>query len=124
MEGSGHFLHSKEAVTQGDPLAMIAYDIRVLPLIRELQDAHPRVTQPGYYDDVGAGGGSFGDILAHFQDLQERGPPQGYLPEPIKSILVVAPRNIVRAKDFLRGMGMKVVTGSRYLGIFIGGKGA
>ena len=26
--GSGHFLHSKEDVTQGDPLAMIAYGIR------------------------------------------------------------------------------------------------
>ena len=38
---SGHFLHSKEGVTQGDPLAMITYDIGFLPLIRELQDSHP-----------------------------------------------------------------------------------
>ena len=30
-DGSGHFLHSKEGVTQEDPLAMIAYDIGVLP---------------------------------------------------------------------------------------------
>ena len=40
-DGSGHFLHSKEGVTQGDPLAMIAYGIGVLPLIRELREAHP-----------------------------------------------------------------------------------
>ena len=40
-DGSGNFLHSKEGMTQGDPLAMIAYGIGVLPLIRELQDAHP-----------------------------------------------------------------------------------
>ena len=32
--GSGHFLHSKEGVIQGDLLAMIAYGIRVPPLIR------------------------------------------------------------------------------------------
>ena len=31
---SGHFLHIKEGVTQGDPLAMIAYGIGVLPLSR------------------------------------------------------------------------------------------
>ena len=28
---SGHLLHSKKGVTQGDPLAMIAYGISILP---------------------------------------------------------------------------------------------
>ena len=32
-DGSGHLLHSKEGVTQGDPLAMISYGIGVLPLV-------------------------------------------------------------------------------------------
>ena len=35
-DGSGHFLHSKEGVTQGEPLAVIEYGIGFLPLIREL----------------------------------------------------------------------------------------
>ena len=39
---------------------MIAYGIGVLPLIRELQDAHPCVTQTWYADDARAGE----DVLA------------------------------------------------------------
>ena len=54
-EGSGYFLHSKEGVTQGDPLSIISYGIGVLPLIRELRYTHPCVTQPWYADDAGAG---------------------------------------------------------------------
>ena len=56
-DGSGHFLHRKEGVTQGDPLAMNAYGIGVLPPTREIRGAHPRVTQQWYADDAGAGGG-------------------------------------------------------------------
>ena len=52
-DGSGHFLHSKEGVTHGYPLAMIAYGIRVLPLIRVLRSDHPQVYQPWYADDAG-----------------------------------------------------------------------
>ena len=87
--GSGHFLHSKEGVTQGEPLYMISYDIGFLPHIRELRNAHPRVTQPWYADDAGAGG-KFPNILEHHRDLQAWGPPRGYYPEPTKSILVVS----------------------------------
>ena len=64
-DGSGNFLHSKEGVTQGDPLAMIAYGIGILPLIQELRDAHPRVTQPWCADDARAVG-TFAKVQAHF----------------------------------------------------------
>ena len=74
---------------------MIIYGIGLLPLIRELWDAHPRVTQPWYADDAGAWG-TFKLILAHFRDLQAQGPPRGYFPEPTKRILVVALRNMAR----------------------------
>ena len=54
--GTGHFLYSKEVVTQGDPLAMVAYGMGTLPLIRELRKAHPGVTHPWYADDADVGG--------------------------------------------------------------------
>ena len=98
---------------------MIAYGIGVLPLIRELRGSHPRGTQPWYADDASAGG-KFTHILAHLRDLQARGPPRGSFPEPTKIILVVDPQNLGREEDFLRGVGLKVVTGSRYHGRFIG----
>ena len=82
---------------------MIVYGIGVLPLIRELWGAHPCVTQPWYADDAGAGG-KFTHILAHLWNLQARGPPRGYFPEPTKIIFFVAPRNVARAEEFFRGM--------------------
>ena len=118
-DGSGNFLHSKEVVTQGEPLVMIAYYIQVLPLIRDLQGTHPRVTKPWYMNNSGSGG-KFAHILAHLQELQERGPPRGYFPKPTKSILVMAPQNVSWAEEFFRGMGITVVTGNIYLGGFIG----
>ena len=59
-------------------------------------------------------------MQAHFQYLQSRGPIRGYYPEPTKSILVVAPGNFARAEENFRGLGIRVVTGHRYLGGFRG----
>ena len=64
-DGSCHFMHSKEGMTQGDPLAMITYGIWVLPLIRDLRDSHHCIPQPLYANDTGAGG-EFERILGHF----------------------------------------------------------
>ena len=59
-------------------------------------------------------------MQAHFLDLQARGPSQGYYLEPTKSILVVAPGNVAWSEEHFRGLGIRVVTGHRYLGGFIG----
>ena len=102
---SGHFLHSKEGVTQGGPLAMIAYGNRVLPLLRELRGAHPQGTQPWYADSTGVGG-KVQNILEHFRDLQARGLAQGYYPERTKRILVVTPGNVARAEEHFQELGI------------------
>ena len=53
---TGNLLYSKEGLTQGNPLLMVAYGLGILLLIQELQKDHPRVTQPWYADDAGSGG--------------------------------------------------------------------
>ena len=50
--GVASFLHSKEGVTQGDPLAMIAYGVGILPLIDNLKQEKPDINQPWYNDDA------------------------------------------------------------------------
>ena len=50
--------------------------------------------------------------MAHFRDLQLKGPAWGYFPEPTKSILVVSEQNLSQAKEYFRGMGVQVVTGA------------
>ena len=43
-------------------------------------------------------GGGFEHVRAHFQYMQASGSPRGYFPEPTKSILVMALRNVPRAE--------------------------
>ena len=57
----GHWMMSKEGVTQGDPLSMILYGLGMLPLTMKLKNAVPECIQPWYADDAGAGG-EFEDI--------------------------------------------------------------
>ena len=102
---------------------MITCDVGVLPVIREIQDTHPRVTWLWYSDDFGAGG-SFSNVLARLQDLQGRGPQWGYFTEPTNIILVLAPRNVAKTEAFFRGMGLKLVTRSLYIGGFMVDQGA
>ena len=62
--------------------------------------------------------------MEHLRDLQARGPAQGYYPEPNIRILVVAPGNVALAEDHFGGLGIRVVTGHRYLGDYIRDKEA
>ena len=45
------FLQSREGVTQRYPLAMVAYSIGTVMLIKNLKTEFPDVTQPSYADD-------------------------------------------------------------------------
>ena len=117
--GKSVIIPSQEGVTQGDPLSMICYGIAILPLIRMLKREFPTAKQQWYADD-GSTAGYFSDIRAQFERLQQIGPNYGYFPESSKSILVVASHNFEQAKVVFADLNFQVVTGSRYLGSFIG----
>ena len=51
--GTSSILHSREGTKQGDTLAMTAYRIRILPLIKNIKQEITDVTQPWYADNVG-----------------------------------------------------------------------
>ena len=53
-----------------------------------------------------------------------RGLPRGYFTKPTKSILVVSPWNVSWVEALFCGYGLKVVTGRRYLGGFVGTEAA
>ena len=65
------------------------------------------------------GGWAFQQVQEHFWYFQARGPARGYYSEPTKSILVVALGDVARAEEHFRGIGIRVMTGHRYLGGFI-----
>ena len=115
------FLHSREGVMQGDPLAMMNYIIGVLPLIKQLKSEYPDVTQPWFTDNAGALG-TFNKIEYYLNLLIWFGPGRGYYPKPLKIILIVHPKNPASGKDFGLSHGLKICTGAEYLGGFIGDK--
>ena len=120
-DGDGTLIYSKEGATQGDPLAMFAYGVGILPMIRHLKSKFPNLHQSWYADDASAAG-ELVLIADYFRELMRMGPSFGYFPEPSKSILIVRSRTIQHAQSFLRteGLSFKLKTGDRYLGGFVG----
>ena len=113
------FLHSRDGVSQGGPLAMIVYSIGILPLIKNPKWAIPDITQPRYADDAGSLG-TFARLENYFDLLTRQSPRWGYHPEPIKSVLVVPQKNIEARKLFRVRHGFRVCTGACYIGGYIG----
>jgi hypothetical protein len=117
--GTGTIIHSKEGVTQGDPISMFGYGVGTLPLARQLKAEVKGLHQPWYADDAGAQG-KFEAIGQLYDRLEEIGPYSGYFPESSKSILIVGKHNLERAKEYFKDYDFTITTGNRYLGGFIG----
>ena len=118
MNRTASIIHSREGVTQGDPLSMIAYSIGILPLINNLKREIPNVTQT-WYDDNAWALGTFARLDTYFNSLTRQGLGRGYHPEPTKSVLIVRPENLEAEKVFWRRHVFKMCTGARYLGGYL-----
>ena len=72
-------------MAQGDPITIISYGIRILPLIKNIKWEIPDVKYPSYADNAGALG-RFARLETYFDSLTRQGLGRGYQLKPIKSI--------------------------------------
>ena len=117
LQGSSDYLLSKERVTQGDPLSMMLYAVAILPLIHLLKN--PKRWTQNWYADDSACVATLPSLHAWFSQLLSGGPAFGYLPQPAKTVLVVGPSCVNQAASLFADLGIKVVSGSRFLGILL-----
>ena len=57
---------------------------------------------------------------AWFSQLSSSSPDFGYFPQPAKTVLVVGPSYVNQATSMFSDLGIKVVSGSCFLGGFVG----
>ena len=112
-----HIIKSKEGVTQGDVCAMAMYALAISPLVYDDSTGAKKIW---YADDAGAAG-RLEEVLEWWKMLKKRGPSYGFYPKPAKTILIVKPGAIDRAKQLFSADGITVTDkGGRYLGGAIG----
>ena len=113
---------SIEGVTQGDLLSMVLYGITLVPLAKEIKAADPGLLLPFYVDDV-AFDGLERRTAQLLNLLMKRRPDRGYLPEPAKYLFILdtmAQEEAAKRKFDLEGIDLNFISGSRYLGAYIG----
>ena len=110
---------SREGVTQGDPLAMIAYGLGLVPLAKRLRADVPSCLQPWYADDSAAQGRA-SEVERFFDILLEKGKSVGYHPSPSKCIVICREEDNIAALQRLHRFGFQYRKGGRYIGSYLG----
>jgi hypothetical protein len=121
IRGSNVYLSSQEGCTQGSGLAMQAYAIGNLPLIRKLKN--PEKWIQNWYADDGSCLGKIENLLEWLNLLMLEGPKHGYFNEISKNKLIVAPIYLEYAQKIFHEYDIEIITGHRILGGFVGSKG-
>ena len=113
----GESILSLEGTTQGDPLGLAIYAIGTRPLIQRLTGISNQV----WYVDDSAAGAKLEKLKDLWDQLTHLGPLHGYLPNNVKTKLLVKPKYLSKAEDMLGHTGVQVCTDSRkYLGGVLG----
>jgi len=99
---------------------MMMYAVAVLPLIHSLEDFHQWIQN--WYTDDSSCIGELSSVMRWFDRLLSDGPAYRYFPEPCKTVLVVQPSDMQETTDMFHDLGVRVVSGSRFLGGFVGGE--
>ena len=104
----GKELASSEGTTQGDPTAMPAYGVGILPFLAMIKSGEAgEVKQMAYADDIG-GGANLQILREWWKNIEENGPSFGYHPKASKSWLVVKEEKYDEALRVFDGTGMNL----------------
>ena len=120
-------IQSAEGTTQGDPIAMPAYGIGILPLLSVIKPAEEgdrrRMKHVAYADDL-AGGSKLKKIREWWDKVVENGPKYGYFPKASKSWLVVKADKEQEARVLFDKTDINItIEGRKYLGGHTGTEG-
>ena len=121
-KSGGVELASEEGTTQGDPSAMPAYGIGILPFLGLIKPPNEgrETKHVAYADDLG-GGSKLVTLRRWWDRIVQQGPKYGYFPKPEKSWLVVKPEKLAEAQEMFGDAGVKITAeGRKYLGGFVG----
>ena len=118
----GKEIQSSEGSTQGDPMAMQAYGIGILPFLSMIKPEidSEKMKHVAYADDIG-GGAKLRMLRDWWDKIKQNGPSFGYFPKAEKSWLVVKEEKLEEALELFQHTGINITTdGRKYLGGFIG----
>ena len=112
----------REGVAQVDSLSVVLYRIILVPLAKELIAADPGILSPLHADDV-----SFDGLARQSAQLlklsMKRGTDRGYFPDLYKSLFisdVPGQEEAARREFAAEVLSLNYVSGSRYLGAYLG----
>ncbi|XP_063610335.1 uncharacterized protein LOC134784239 [Penaeus indicus] len=111
---------SNEGTTQGDPIAMAMYALGLLKLQDHINFSDTNIKQVAYADDL-TGAGKITHLQKWWEIIERYGPPLGYYPNAVKSVLTVKHEHLDHAKEIFKNSQIIITSGGeKHLGAILG----